>query len=86
MLAQAKDEFVRQTITAPETVAKLLDTLYLGGEDCSGHRESRKERGTTGVPAACRLSSARVLISIFSAVDEADMVRWATCSTTRSRA
>lgn len=82
MLAQAKDEFVRQTITAPETVAELLDVLYLGGGGCSSgdrsgvsDRESGEERGTAGVQAACRLSSARVLIAIFSAVDESDVVR-----------
>lgn len=84
MLAQAKDEFVRQTVLAPETVAKLLDTLYVGGGgDCSGDgdngngndRKPDKERGTAELPVACRLSGARVLISIFSAVDEADIVR-----------
>lgn len=83
MLAQAKDEFVRQTIAAPETVAKLLDILFLGGGGYSddgggndgGDREPIKERGTAGVTAACRLSGARMLISIFSAVDEADVVR-----------
>lgn len=78
MLAQAKDEFVRQTTIAPETVAKLLDTLYLGGGggcDNGNDRKPDKQRGTAELPAACRLSGARVLISIFSAVDEADIVR-----------
>lgn len=73
MLAQAKDEFVRQTIIAPETVAGLLETLYQGGGGCSSDMKSSKEEG--GVKAACRLSGARALISIFSAADEPDMVR-----------
>lgn len=73
MLAQAKDEFVRQTIIAPETVAGLLETLYLGGGECNSDKESAMARGE--VKAACRLSSARVLISIFSAVDESDVAR-----------
>lgn len=83
MLAQANDEFVRQTIAAPEQVAKLLDTLFLGGGGYSGDgsgngggdKEPAKERGTPGVPAACRLSGARMLRSIFSAENKADVVR-----------
>ncbi len=86
-LTNTDTEFVRQALVAPETVAEVLEILYLGGgrEDGSSDGvggdgiEGRASGRGSKRAAACRLNSARVLRSIFSKADGFDVARWARC-------
>jgi len=80
-LTNTDTEFVRQALVAPETVAEVLEILYLGGGGEGGNRngvsDDRIEGQASGRgskrAAACRLNSARVLRSIFSKADGFDV-------------
>lgn len=84
-LTNANAEFVRQALIAPTTVSEILHILYLGGDSGSvggldggggeGLGAGVRDRGRKRA-AACRLNSARVLRSIFSEADAADVARW----------
>lgn len=90
-LTNAKAEFVRQALVAPATVADILEILYLGGDSDgpsgrggSGGSENHGKGTSAGAgvsdtgrkrAAACRLNSARVLMSIFSEASPGDLSR-----------
>lgn len=79
-LTSANAEFVRQALTAPETVAEVLEVLYLGGGGGGGSGADNRigggtrERGSKRA-ASCRQNSARVLRSICCGADASEVAR-----------